>query len=126
LLIILYKLLYINNIISDIKYFWVIPGISVRLSRLIDKLSNMATGVENLEVFKCAFWLAMNIFEKSKDFPKDEKYALTDQIRRSSRAVTANLAEAFEKRRYEAHFISKLTDAAMENKETQIWFKFAL
>lgn len=86
----------------------------------------MATGVENLDVFKCAFWLAMNIFEISKDFPKEEKYSLTDQIRRSSRAVNANLAEAYAKRRYEAHFISKLTDADMENKETQVWLRFAL
>ena len=62
----------------------------------------------------------MIIFEMTKRFPKDEKYSLTDQIRRSSRAVSANLAEAYAKRRYEAHFISKLTDADMENSETQI------
>jgi four helix bundle protein len=86
----------------------------------------MATGVENLDVFKGAFWLAMNIFEISKGFPKEEKYSLTDQIRRSSRAVNANLAEAYAKRRYEAHFISKLTDADMENNETQIWLMFSL
>jgi four helix bundle protein len=71
----------------------------------------MATGIENLDVFKSAFWLAMNIFEISKEFPKEEKYSLTDQIRRSSRAVNANLVEAYAKRRYEAHFISKLSDA---------------
>jgi four helix bundle protein len=86
----------------------------------------MATGVENLEAYKRAFWLAMSIFETSKKFPKEEKYSLTDQIRRSSRAINANLAEAYAKRRYEAHFISKLTDADMENTETQVWLKFAL
>ncbi len=86
----------------------------------------MATGVENLDVFKNAFCLAMNVFEISKDFPKEEKYSLTDQIRRSSRSVSANLAEAYAKRWYEAHFISKLTDAYMENSETQVWLKFAL
>jgi four helix bundle protein len=86
----------------------------------------MATGVENLDVFKNSFCLAMNVFEISKDFPKEEKYSLTDQIRRSSRSVSANLAEAYAKRRYEAHFISKLTDAYMENSETQVWLKSAL
>ena len=85
----------------------------------------MATGVENLEVFKSAFWLAMSIYRISTVFPKEEKYSLTDQIRRSSRSVNANLAEAYGKRRYPAHFISKLTDADSENNETQIWLKFA-
>ena len=68
----------------------------------------------------------MNIYEISKGFPKEEKYSLTDQIRRSSRAVNANLAEAYSKRKYEAHFISKLTDADMENNETQVWLRFSL
>ena len=86
----------------------------------------MATGVENLLAFKKSFDLAMRIFEFSKDFPKEEKYSLTDQIRRSSRAVSANLAEAYCKRRYEAHFISKLSDSDMENTETQVWLHFAL
>lgn len=85
----------------------------------------MTTGVENLEVFKISFWLAMKIFEMSKGFPREERYSLTDQIRRSSRAINANLAEAYAKRRYEAHFISKLTDADMENTETRIWLKFS-
>ena len=67
----------------------------------------------------------MKIFEVSKDFPKEEKYSLTDQIRRSSRAVSANLAEAYAKRSYKAHFISKLSDSDMENCETQIWLLFA-
>jgi four helix bundle protein len=86
----------------------------------------MATGVENLEVFKSAFWLAMSIYRISTAFPKEEKYSLTDQIRRCSRSVNANLAEAYGKRRYPAHFISKLTDADSENNETQVWLKFAL
>ena len=86
----------------------------------------MATGVDNLLAFKKSFDLAMRIFEVSKGFPKDEKYSLTDQIRRSSRAVSANLAEAYCKRRYEAHFISKLSDSDMENTETQVWLNFAL
>jgi four helix bundle protein len=86
----------------------------------------MATGVDNLLAFRKSFDLAMRIYELSKDFPKEEKYSLTDQIRRSSRAVSANLAEAYCKRRYEAHFISKLSDSDMENTETQVWLNFAL
>jgi four helix bundle protein len=85
----------------------------------------MATGVDNLIVFQKSVELAMKIFQVSKEFPKEEKYSLTDQIRRSSRAVSANLAEAYAKRCYEAHFISKLTDSDMENNETQIWMEFA-
>jgi four helix bundle protein len=86
----------------------------------------MATGVETLIVYQKAFGLAMRIYEITKLFPKEEKYSLTDQIRRSSRAVNANLAEAYYKRRYEAHFISKLSDSDMENTETQVWLNFAL
>jgi four helix bundle protein len=86
----------------------------------------MATGVDNLLAFRKSFDLAMKIYELSKEFPKEEKYSLTDQIRRSSRAVSANLAEAYCKRRYVAHFISKLSDSDMENTETQVWLKFSL
>jgi four helix bundle protein len=85
----------------------------------------MKTGVENLIVYQKSFELARVIFETSKTFPKEEKYSLTDQIRRSSRAVCANLAEAYCKRRYESHFISKLSDSDMENTETQVWLNFA-
>ena len=67
----------------------------------------------------------MTIFEISKSFPIEEKYALTDQIRRSSRSVCSNIAEAYRKRRYEKHFISKLTDSDAENSETQVWLDFA-
>ncbi|MBI4316504.1 MAG: four helix bundle protein [Chloroflexi bacterium] len=69
---------------------------------------------------------AMQIFELSKSFPKEETHSLTDQIRRSSRSVCANLAEAWRKRRYEAHFISKLSDAESEAAETQVWVEFAV
>lgn len=68
----------------------------------------------------------MQIFELSKAFPKEETYSLTDQIRRSSRSVCANLAEAWRKRRYEAAFISKLSDAESETAETQVWLEFAV
>ena len=67
----------------------------------------------------------MEIFQLSKGWPVEEKYSLTDQIRRCSRSVCANLREAWAKRRYEAHFISKLTDADGENSETDTWLDFA-
>lgn len=68
----------------------------------------------------------MAIFQLSKQFPEDETYSLTDQIRRSSRSVFANLAEAWRKRRYEAAFISKLSDAETEAAETQVWIEFTV
>jgi len=68
----------------------------------------------------------MKIFEISKKFPKEEKYSLTDQIRRSSRSVSANISESYRKRQYPKHFVSKLTDADAENSETQTWLLFAL
>jgi len=80
---------------------------------------------EELEVYKIAFDAAMNIFELSKKFPKEETYSLTDQIRRSSRSVSANITEAWRKRRYIAAFVSKLSDAETEAAETQTWIKFA-
>lgn len=79
-----------------------------------------------LEVYKRAFKAAMRVFEVSKCFPKEETYSLTDQIRRSSRSVCANLTEAWRKRRYEAAFISKLSDAETEAAETQTWLEFAV
>jgi four helix bundle protein len=79
-----------------------------------------------LDTFKLAFECAVEIFELSKEFPKDEKYSLTDQIRRSSRSVCANLAEAFRKRKYPKHFVSKLSDCEGEASETQVWLDFAL
>jgi len=82
--------------------------------------------INDTKIYKLAFELAMKIFEISKRFPKEERYALTDQIRRSSRSVCACLAEAHRKRLYEAYFISKISDADMENAETQTWLEFAL
>jgi four helix bundle protein len=79
----------------------------------------------DLLAYKKAFELAMNIFESSKTFPVEEKYSLTDQIRRSLRSVCVNLGEGYRERRYPAHFISKFSDADMEYTETQIWLCFA-
>ncbi|WP_104736391.1 four helix bundle protein [Hanstruepera ponticola] len=81
---------------------------------------------KELLAYKKAFDLSMGIFEISKSFPKEETYSLTDQIRRSSRSVCANISEAYRKRRYVKHFISKLTDADGENSETSTWLDFAL
>ncbi|MFD2285589.1 four helix bundle protein [Pedobacter petrophilus] len=80
----------------------------------------------DLLVYKKSFELAMEIFVISKSFPKEEMYSLTDQIRRSSRSTNICLVEAYRKRRYKAHFISKLTDSDMENSETKGWLNFAL
>ena len=80
----------------------------------------------DLMVYRKAFEAAMQIFEMSKSFPKEETYSLTDQIRRSSRSVPANIAEAWRKRRYVAAFISKLNDAEGEAAETQTWLECAV
>jgi len=79
----------------------------------------------DLNVYKLAFELQQEIFGLSKGFPREELYSLTDQMRRASRAVGANLAEAWHKRRYPAHFVSKLTDADAEQAETQHWLDTA-
>jgi len=78
----------------------------------------------DLEVYQKAFELAMKIYQATKTLPAEEKYALTDQIRRSSRAVCSNLAEAWRKRKYPAVFCNKLTDAMREASETQSWLEF--
>jgi four helix bundle protein len=80
---------------------------------------------KELDVYKLAYRLAMDIYKISKAFPSEERYSLTDQIRRSSRSVAANLAEAFRKRRYEKAFIAKLSDSEGESAETQTWLDFA-
>jgi len=80
----------------------------------------------DLEVYQRAFDAAMKIFDLSKPFPKEETYSLTDPIRRSSRSVCSNLAEAWRKRRYEGAFISKLSDSESEAAETQVWLEFAV
>lgn len=85
----------------------------------------MDTGYSELRVFQLSYQLAMEIFELTKSFPKEEKYSLTDQIRRSSRSVCANIAEGYRKRIYPKHFTSKMTDADGECAETLVWLKFA-
>ena len=86
----------------------------------------MVGNFKQLTVYKKAFKLAMDIFETSKSFPKEELYSLTSQIRKSSRSVGQCIGEAYRKRQYEAHFVSKSPDADMENSETQVWLDFAL
>ena len=80
---------------------------------------------KELHVYQTAMDTAMQIFWRTKDFPSEEKYSLVDQIRRSSRSVCANIAEGWRKRRYKAHFISKLSDAESEAEETRVWIEFA-
>lgn len=86
----------------------------------------MVKHFRELRVYREAFEAAMRIFEYSKAWPKEERYSLTDQVRRSSRSVCEQIAEAWRKRRYIAHFRSKLTDADSEAAETQSWLEFAL
>ena len=81
---------------------------------------------KGLIVYQKAYKLAMEIFEISKNYPKKEKYSLTDQIRRSSRSVTTNIAESWARRRYEKSFISKLTDSLGEENETEVWFDYSV
>src|SRR3989304_1451179 len=88
-------------------------------------MSTRITRFWQLEVYKMAFKAAMAIFELTKEFPLEEKYSLTDQVRRSSRSVTGQIAEAWHKRRYEAAFVSKLYDAQAEAGETQNWLFYA-
>lgn len=83
-------------------------------------------GYRALKVYQLAYRLAMEIFYESKSFPRDERYALTDQIRRASRSVVTAIVEGYRKRRYSGAFINKLTDADGESTETQVWLDFAL
>src|SRR4029077_17699350 len=83
-----------------------------------NEMSEKISSFKDLRVYKLAFELQQEIFETSKRFPAEERYALTDQVRRASRSIGANLAEAWQKRRYVAHFVSKLTDADGEQAET--------
>ena len=82
--------------------------------------------VRDLEVYKLAFDSAMEIYEISKGFPAEEKYSLTDQVRRASRSICANLAEGWRKRRYKAVFVNKISDSSQEAAETQTWLEFVL
>lgn len=89
----------------------------------MEKKLEHAKSFKDLEVYKQSRKLALEIFNISKDFPEEEKYSLTDQIRRSSRSIGAQIAESWGKRKYENHFILKLTDADSEQDETQHWIE---
>ena len=89
-------------------------------------MSDYVRSFRDLEVYKISRQLSRDIFELSKNFPREEMYSLTDQMRRSSRSVGAQIAEAWGKRRYEKHFVSKLTDSDAEQLETQHWIETAL
>ncbi|MCA2678759.1 MULTISPECIES: four helix bundle protein [unclassified Microcystis] len=93
---------------------------------MVQKPKKLLNTHEDIEVYQIAFNLAMEIFELSKKFPGSEKYSLIDQIRRSSRSVCANLAEAWRRRRYKGSFLLRLNDAEAEAAESQVWLKFAV
>ena len=88
-------------------------------------MGEFASKYRELKVYQNAMDAAMEVFQLTKSFPQEEKYSLTDQIRRSSRSVCANIAEAWRKRRYKAAFIAKLSDAESEACETQVWIEFS-
>ena len=88
-------------------------------------MSDKILSFRDLKVYKITFSLQQEIFEITKSFPKEEIYSLTDQVRRASRSIGANIAEAWQKRKYEAHFIGKLTDSDAEQAETQHWIDTA-
>jgi four helix bundle protein len=89
-------------------------------------MSKKAKTHRDLQVYETAFQSAMTIFQESKQFPKEERYSLTDQIRRSSRSICANLAEAWRRRRYPSAFINKVSEAEAEAAETQVCIEFAV
>ena len=91
----------------------------------MEKQNNFARHVRELKLYQSAFNSAMEIFKITRTFPKEEKYSMTDQIRRSSRSVCSNLAEGWHKRRYVAAFTSKLTDSIQEASETETWLEFS-
>jgi four helix bundle protein len=88
-------------------------------------MSERISSFRELRVYKHAFALQQTVFDVSRSFPREEQYSLTDQFRRASRSIGANIAEAWQKRRYSAHFVSKLTDADAEQAETQHWIETA-
>ncbi|MFZ5802503.1 MAG: four helix bundle protein [Candidatus Omnitrophota bacterium] len=92
----------------------------------MDGKSKIIRTVKDLEVYQLSFDSAMEIFEISKKFPKEERYSLTDQIRRSSRSICASISEAWRKRKYQNYFVHKLAEAGQEAAETQTWLEFAL
>jgi four helix bundle protein len=85
-----------------------------------------AQGFRDLKVYQLAFKLAMEIYQESKSFPTEERYSLTDQIRRASRSVAANIGEGYRKKQYPKMFVSKIADADGEATETQVWLDFAV
>lgn len=85
----------------------------------------MSQGFKDLKAYQLAYKFVMEIFHLTKNFPKEERYPLTDQIRRSSRSICANLAEWYRKRIYPKHFISKLSDCDAECSETLVWIDFS-
>ncbi len=89
-------------------------------------MSRLVKSHGDLDVYKIAFDASMKLFEISRSFPIEERYSLTDQLRRSSRSVTANLAEAWRRRRYQAAFINKLNECESEAAETQVWIQYAV
>ena len=86
---------------------------------------SLPRGFRDLKVYQLAYDLAMDVFRQSKHFPAEERYSLTDQIRRASRSVAANIAEGYRKKRYPKMFVSKMADADGEATETQVWLDFA-
>ena len=88
-------------------------------------MSKVYRGYRDLKVFQLSYQLALEVFEVTKSFPKEELYSLTDQIRRSSRSVPANIAEAWRKRKYPKSFVSKLIDSLSEESETEVWLDFS-
>jgi four helix bundle protein len=98
--------------------------VSVSISTEIRTMS-ISGGFRDLKVYQMAFDLAMEIFYESKKFPAEEKYSLTDQIRRASRSVPGNIGEGYRKKRYPKMFVSKMADADGEATETQVWLDFA-
>lgn len=92
----------------------------------MDEITKRINSVRELNVYRLAFDTAMDIFELSKGFPQEEKFSLTDQVRKSSRSVCTNISKGWRKRRYKAVFINKLTDAEQEAAETQTWLEFTL
>lgn len=86
---------------------------------------SLVKSYKELRVYQNSMDAAMRIFELTKNFPKEERYSMVDQMRRSSRSVCSNIAEAWRKRRYQAHFVSKLSDSEGEAEETRVWLEFA-
>ena len=102
-------------------------AIFVNSLQTVNGWNDMSTrNVKETRVYKLAFELTMEIFEVTKNFPKEEKYSLTDQVRRSSRSVCICLIEAYRKKKYELHFEGKVGDSDMKNPETYAWFDFYL